>query len=158
MAATRSSEPTWAGHRRPGWPRDGSPLRLGWQKVSACRAGRKSGSMVVDPGHTEGVETSAHTPSDAGSRVTIAEIAAQAGVSVATVSKVLNGRDEVAPATRERVQQLLDEASYERRRRTGAKRVGLGDGANATLDTPWAFEVRRGEGKEGHRARGSVIL
>jgi LacI family transcriptional regulator len=114
--------------------------------------------MVVDPGHSEGVETSAHTPSDAGSRVTIAEIAAQAGVSVATVSKVLNGRDEVAPATRERVQQLLDEASYERRRRTGAKRVGLVDVVIATLDTPWAFEVLRGAEKEAHRLGVSLIL
>jgi DNA-binding LacI/PurR family transcriptional regulator len=103
--------------------------------------------MVVVRGH-----------SDAGARVTIASIAAQAGVSVATVSKVLNGRDEVASDTRERVQQLLDESSYERRRRTVAKRVGLVDVVIATLDTPWAFEILRGAEKEAHRLGASLIL
>ena len=34
------------------------------------------------------------------SRATLATVAASAGVSVATVSKVLNGRSDVAPATR----------------------------------------------------------
>ena len=36
--------------------------------------------------------------------VTIAAIAAEAGVSLPTVSRVLNGRSDVAPATRERVE------------------------------------------------------
>ena len=39
----------------------------------------------------------------AGQRATLATVAASAGVSVATVSKVLNGRSDVAPATRARV-------------------------------------------------------
>jgi LacI family transcriptional regulator len=90
--------------------------------------------------------------------VTIASIAAQAGVSVATVSKVLNGRDEVAPATRERVQSLLDETAYERRRRAAPKRVGLVDVVIATLDTPYSFEVLRGAEKEAHRFGTSLIL
>jgi LacI family transcriptional regulator len=90
--------------------------------------------------------------------VTIASIAAQASVSIATVSKVLNGRDEVAPATRERVQRLLDEAAYERRRRVVAKQAGLLDLVIATLDTPWAFEVLRGAEKEAHRLGTSLIL
>ena len=40
-------------------------------------------------------------------RATLATIAAAAGVSVATVSKVLNGRADVAPTTRARVADLL---------------------------------------------------
>ena len=68
--------------------------------------------MAVDQGHSAGAGTWERARSDSSSRVMIASIAAQAGVSVATVSKVLNGRDEVAPATRERVQQLLDGAAY----------------------------------------------
>jgi len=40
----------------------------------------------------------------AGRRVTVRDIAAQAGVSIATVSRVLNGRAHVAPETRELVQ------------------------------------------------------
>ncbi len=46
----------------------------------------------------------------------LATIAASAGVSVATVSKVVNGRPDVGPETRARVQKLLDECDYVSRR------------------------------------------
>jgi LacI family transcriptional regulator len=49
-------------------------------------------------------------------RATLANVAASAGVSVATVSKVLNGRNDVAPATRALVQELLQEHDYVARR------------------------------------------
>jgi LacI family transcriptional regulator len=49
-------------------------------------------------------------------RATLANVAASAGVSVATVSKVLNGRNDVAPATRALVQDLLHEHNYVARR------------------------------------------
>ncbi|WP_188189913.1 LacI family DNA-binding transcriptional regulator [Nonomuraea sp. SYSU D8015] len=45
-------------------------------------------------------------------RATLATVAASAGVSVATVSKVLNGRSDVAPATRSLVESLLREHDY----------------------------------------------
>ncbi|BAK33715.1 LacI family transcriptional regulator [Microlunatus phosphovorus NM-1] len=45
-------------------------------------------------------------------RPTLAEIASAAGVSVATVSKVLNEREDVSAETRRRVQKHLREASY----------------------------------------------
>src|SRR3954466_15583860 len=45
-------------------------------------------------------------------RVTIREIADLAGVSVATVSRVMNGRDDVAPETRELVQKIVREHGY----------------------------------------------
>ena len=48
-------------------------------------------------------------------RVTMSDIAVEAGVSVATVSKVLNGSDRVSQETRSRVQDLLSERNYERR-------------------------------------------
>jgi LacI family transcriptional regulator len=51
-----------------------------------------------------------------GRRATLANVAASAGVSVATVSKVLNGRNDVAPATRALVQELLHEHDYVARR------------------------------------------
>lgn len=47
------------------------------------------------------------------SRVTIREVARAAGVSVATVSKVLNDRYGVAAATAERVRAVIDELGYE---------------------------------------------
>jgi LacI family transcriptional regulator len=49
-------------------------------------------------------------------RATLANVAASAGVSVATVSKVLNGRNDVAPATRALVQEHLQEHEYVARR------------------------------------------
>jgi LacI family transcriptional regulator len=45
-------------------------------------------------------------------RSTIAEIAAKAGVSIPTVSRVLNNRPDVAPATRERVEQVIKESGF----------------------------------------------
>jgi LacI family transcriptional regulator len=45
-------------------------------------------------------------------RATLAMVSADAGVSMATVSKVLNGRSDVAPATRARVERLLRDHQY----------------------------------------------
>ncbi|HET9648660.1 MAG TPA: substrate-binding domain-containing protein [Microlunatus sp.] len=45
-------------------------------------------------------------------RPTLSEVASAAGVSVATVSKVLNGRGDVAPDTRRRVQEQLQSSAY----------------------------------------------
>ena len=53
-------------------------------------------------------------------RPTLAEVADAAGVSRATVSKVLNGRHDVSPETRSRVEHLLDEHAYVRRSLRGA--------------------------------------
>jgi LacI family transcriptional regulator len=45
-------------------------------------------------------------------RVTITDVARTAGVSVATVSKVVNGRYGVAAATAERVREVIDQLGY----------------------------------------------
>jgi LacI family transcriptional regulator len=45
-------------------------------------------------------------------RTTLAEIADAAGVSVATVSKVLNDRTDVSPETRRRIQKYLRDSEY----------------------------------------------
>ncbi|MBB5867711.1 LacI family transcriptional regulator [Allocatelliglobosispora scoriae] len=47
-------------------------------------------------------------PSSPG-RATVRDIAAQTGVSIATVSRVLNGQDNVAPHTRDLVRRAVDE-------------------------------------------------
>ncbi|MGN8050919.1 LacI family DNA-binding transcriptional regulator [Curtobacterium sp. 22159] len=46
-------------------------------------------------------------------RVTIADVARAAGVSIPTVSKVINQRDGVAPATMLRVQEVVEQLGYE---------------------------------------------
>jgi LacI family transcriptional regulator len=45
-------------------------------------------------------------------RMTLQQVAERAGVSAPTISKVLNGRPDVAPATRERVLRVLHEQQY----------------------------------------------
>ena len=48
----------------------------------------------------------------ASERMTLRQVAQRAGVSAPTISKVLNGRPDVAPATRERVLRVLHEQQY----------------------------------------------
>jgi LacI family transcriptional regulator, xylobiose transport system transcriptional regulator len=74
---------------------------------------------------------------------TLAEIAREAGVSAPTVSKVLNGRADVAPATRERVEELLRRHGYQRRRGTQSS-AQLLELVFHELDSSWAMEVIRG--------------
>jgi LacI family transcriptional regulator len=61
-------------------------------------------------------------------RMTIREIADLAGVSIATVSRVLNGRDDVADETREAVRRVIREHGYTANRSArslSAGRTGL---------------------------------
>lgn len=78
---------------------------------------------------------------DAGGRARLADIAAAAGVSVPTVSKVLHGHSDVAAHTRSRVAALLANYNYAVRRR--AIRPCLIDLVFADLD-PWSMEIIRG--------------
>lgn len=48
-------------------------------------------------------------------QVTLADVAAAAGVSVGTVSKVLNGRGQIAQTTRQRVRSVADELGLDTR-------------------------------------------
>lgn len=54
------------------------------------------------------------TPADspATARATLSDVARAAGVSIATASKALNGRDQVAPATRERVVRAAEQLAF----------------------------------------------
>src|SRR6266571_4224150 len=77
-------------------------------------------------------------------RTTLAAIAAEAGVSLPTVSKVVNGRRDVAPATRALVERLLHEHQYTRAGTRRHRRSGLIDLVFNGLDSPWAVEILRG--------------
>jgi LacI family transcriptional regulator len=81
---------------------------------------------------------------DGDARVTIADIADAAGVSVPTVSKVVNGRSDVAPVTRERVERLLHEHGYRRRAPSRDRQAALLDVVFNELESPWAIEIIRG--------------
>ena len=77
-------------------------------------------------------------------KTTLAAIAAEAGVSLPTVSKVVNGRPDVSASTRARVEQLLDQHQYPRNGQRGPRRSGLIDLVFNGLDSPWAVEILRG--------------
>ena len=80
-------------------------------------------------------------------RSTITELAAQAGVSIPTVSRVLNGRPDVAPATRARIEQIIKESGYIRSSATKGLRKGSSgiiDLVVPGLDNPYVTEIVRG--------------
>ncbi|WP_018348321.1 LacI family DNA-binding transcriptional regulator [Longispora albida] len=91
-------------------------------------------------------------------RVTIAEIAEEAGVSKPTVSKVLNGHSQVAPETRARVEELLRRHNYLRRRPRPTQAVGLVDLLIREVDTLWAGEVMQGVQREAAEHGSGVVL
>ncbi|MFD6025416.1 LacI family DNA-binding transcriptional regulator [Streptomyces griseoluteus] len=88
---------------------------------------------------------------------TLAEIAREAGVSAPTVSKVLNGRADVAAATRTRVEELLRTHGY-RRRRAEVTRSPLIELVFHELESAWAMEVIRGVENVARDAGLSVVL
>ncbi|KIH99470.1 LacI family transcriptional regulator [Streptomonospora alba] len=90
--------------------------------------------------------------------VTISAIAEEAGVSAPTVSRVLNGRGDVAPATRERIESLLRERGYRRRGSRGGEMVGLLDLVFNDLDSPWAVEIIRGVEDAAHAAGSGIVV
>ena len=95
-------------------------------------------------------------------RVTIADVARAAGVSVPTVSKVLNRRADVAPETRARVERALDDHRY-RRRGSGPRPAPPVPGAGAVelvlthLDGAYALEVVAGA-EEGAARAGTPLV
>jgi LacI family transcriptional regulator len=104
-------------------------------------------------------------------RVTIEHVAAKAGVSIATVSRVMNGRYGVAPDTIAKVQAVIADLGYEsslvarsmRSRRTGLIGIIVADlepfsaellkgAARALHDTDYELIVYSGTGRAEHKA------
>ena len=82
--------------------------------------------------------------SDPDRAATIADIARVAGVSVPTVSKVLNGRTGVSRETRERVADVLKQHDYAPRRAYRKPAKGAIELVFGELNSPWALEITRG--------------
>jgi DNA-binding LacI/PurR family transcriptional regulator len=79
-----------------------------------------------------------------GAPATIARIAGEVGVSVTTVSKVLNGRADVAPETRERVEASLRRHQYRRRTRRQPPGTAQLDVVFHEYNSAWTMEIIRG--------------
>ncbi|NUS25179.1 MAG: substrate-binding domain-containing protein [Streptomyces sp.] len=90
---------------------------------------------------------------------TLAVVAREAGVSVPTASKVVNGREDVAPETRRRVTEALDRLGYVRRPRfDAAKPPGLVDLVVHSLETSWSGAVLHGVEEAAHDAGLEVVV
>lgn len=93
-------------------------------------------------------------------KVRLAEVAAAAGVSVPTVSKVVHGRTDVAADTRSLVEAALAECRYAAPRRT-VQGPGLIDLVFTGPLNPWAIEIINGAVKAaaaaGHRITVSIL-
>jgi LacI family xylobiose transport system transcriptional regulator len=90
-------------------------------------------------------------------RVTLAQVATEAGVSLSTVSKVLNGRTDVSPSTRQRVESLLGTHGY-RRRPPSPPEAPLLEIVFHELDSAWAMELIRGVENVATEVNASVVL
>lgn len=76
-------------------------------------------------------------------QVTIAHIAELAGVSIPTVSKVLNGRSDVAAETRQRIEAIIRDNGYQRLEKT-PQPSNLIELIFHELESAWALEIIRG--------------
>jgi DNA-binding LacI/PurR family transcriptional regulator len=84
---------------------------------------------------------------------TLAVVAREAGVSVPTASKVVNGREDVAPETRRRVTEALDRLGYVRRPRFEAsKPPRMVDLVVHSLESSWSGAVLHGVEQAAHDA------
>jgi DNA-binding LacI/PurR family transcriptional regulator len=93
-----------------------------------------------------------------GSERSLTSIAATAGVSVSTVSKVLNGRTDVAPETRERLGRILRLHGYQVAPRSGIGVVDLLIGSLGGLGGLWSDELIRGAVTAAAETEISVIV
>ena len=71
---------------------------------------------------------------------TLADVAGLARVSIATVSKVINGKSDVAEKTRERVEEAIDQLGYFKSGRIGTS-SNLIELALQHLDNPWTLNL-----------------
>jgi LacI family transcriptional regulator len=113
--------------------------------LAACRRGwQRMGRRVEEVASTRPAGNGKASHSRRRGRTTLSAIAAEAGVSLPTVSKVVNGRPDVAPGTRAMVEQLLGQRDYKRPSTRRGRRSGLIDLILPGLDSPWAVEILRG--------------
>ncbi|MGW0707105.1 LacI family DNA-binding transcriptional regulator [Streptomyces sp. NPDC002643] len=90
---------------------------------------------------------------------TLAVVAREAGVSVPTASKVVNGREDVAPETRRRVTEALDRLGYVRRPRFEASRTPrMVDLVVHSLGSSWSGAVLHGVEQAAHDAGLEVVV
>lgn len=92
---------------------------------------------------------------------TLRDVADAAGVSIKTVSNVVNDRPNVGPSTRDRVQRIIRELNY--RPQVGARQLRTGTSGLITLAIPslagsYFSELAQAFAQEAQRRRHSIML
>jgi LacI family transcriptional regulator len=91
-------------------------------------------------------------------RVTMAQIAHESGSSLATVSKVFNGRPGVGTAKRDQILALLAEHGYRPRDTAARKPAMLVDFVMRGIDTLWATQMLVGAEEEAARRGVGLVV
>ena len=99
-----------------------------------------------------------NTAPTTGPRVTLSDVASEAGVSLATISKVLNGRPDVSAATRARIEELLAHHGYQRRSGATTTKAELIELVFHELDRIWSMELIDGVESVAKEQGLSVVL
>jgi LacI family transcriptional regulator len=91
---------------------------------------------------------------------TLAAVAREAGVSSPTVSKVINGRDDIAESTRTKVLAALDELGYQspRQRKHAGGRTAIVEVVFDSLHSAYAVEVLTGVLEQGASVDVEVLI
>lgn len=114
-------------------------------------------------GDKQPADAHARAPRDRAAQVTMREVAERAGVSVATVSHVVNDKPgaRIGQAARERVRQAIDDLGYRpnafAKSLVNGKSRFIGLVADAIATTPFAGEIIRGAQDEAWK-HGYVLL
>ncbi len=99
----------------------------------------------------------AHAGAERSQPLTIAQVAELAGVSIATVSKVVNGRSEVAPQTRARVESVIRKHGY-RRQKKASSPAALLELVFHELEGAYAMEIIKGVEQVAREHQLAVVL
>ncbi len=123
----------------------------GGRLASKLSVPRKRGPVSDDAASSTKVETGAAKP-------TIAAIAEELGLSIPTISKVINGRPDVAAGTRARVEEALERHQYRRRRSSQGAGPPLLELVFHEMDSAWSMEIIRGVENAAAEEQVGVVL
>ena len=90
-------------------------------------------------------------------RTTLSDIARTAGVSVATASKVVNGKADVAAQTRERVERAMEQLGYFRTSQSATTAPFI-DMAFRHLDNSWTIDLIRGASDGAQKLGARIVI
>ena len=95
------------------------------------------------------------------SAITIQDVADAAGVSVSTVSRVLNGKDDVSEETKENIQRIIEELGYTSSLAARSMRSHSNNVIGVLMvdvSDPFSIEVVRGIGEAIHDYRYDLLI